>query len=741
MRLLNSDLWWLLPLILAPILIHLLIRQRLPRVRWAAMTFLLRALRKNRKKLLLETILLLIVRTAIVAAIVIVVLRPVAHAGWRWLAGQRQQAVGVILLDDSASMAASDGVRTRLDRAVARIEQYLDELPSGSEVAVILAAEPPIDLVRQPTRDLGYVRQALSKLTARDSAAAIEDSLNRARERLAGQTSPNREIVLVTDAQGPDWRGNDAKRGQAFASAADSAKVFVLSVPETPSADVAVTDLTVAGGPDPDARIPGLATTLWPTSISITLASFNHREAVDTTVELFVDGQKVARRQVKVPTDHEFITTFEHRFNSAGEHAVAARCDSDLYERDNQRSMILKARERINALLVDGRPSPDPYTSATGFLQVALWPTNPRDTESTSLFDTQVVGPSGLESLQIASFPLIILADVPALPTTALARIKAAVRDGAGLLVIAGAQVTPANLAAMFSEGGTGLLPVQLADPVNLPPDDPVIGMTLAQPLVPALAGFDNSLLRALSQTGWHEHTLRPVASVQGKNVQTWARFARGGAALVANSFGRGRVVYFGAPADRHGGEFPLSPAFVPFIQQLAFYLTFGQDVGAVDAGRPMDWPVAAGAEATLTYPDGSSTPANAMASEDPVTGQPRILLPAADRAGVYSLSVTDTDGIPTRLRQAANVPASKFDPTMLSVSALQDAESVRTAQVVPLDQPMRAALRAARAESELSTAGLLVLLALLAAELLLVKIFTPRKVDATAMLQKAMRL
>ena len=66
-----------------------------------------------------------------------------------------------IVLDDSASMAASDGVRSRLDRAVSRIEQYLDELPAGSDVAVMLAADPPIDLVRQPTRDLGYVRQAI----------------------------------------------------------------------------------------------------------------------------------------------------------------------------------------------------------------------------------------------------------------------------------------------------------------------------------------------------------------------------------------------------------------------------------------------------------------------------------------------------------------------------------------------------------------------------------------------------
>ena len=52
MNTINPEFWWLIPLALVPILIHILIRQRLPIVRWAAMTFLMKALRKNRRKLL-----------------------------------------------------------------------------------------------------------------------------------------------------------------------------------------------------------------------------------------------------------------------------------------------------------------------------------------------------------------------------------------------------------------------------------------------------------------------------------------------------------------------------------------------------------------------------------------------------------------------------------------------------------------------------------------------------------------
>lgn len=738
MKLLNSELLWLLPLIAVPILIHILIRQRLPRVRWAAMTFLMRALRKNRRRLLLETILLLIVRTAIVAAIVFVVLRPVARAGWQWLSGQRQRTVSIIVLDDSASMAASDGVRTRMDRAIVRIEEYLDQLPAGSDVAVMLAADPPVDLIRQPTRDISYVRQTLSRLAPRDSASAIEQSLIITAERLREEKTPNREIVIVTDGQAAGWHDDDTRKQEAFAAAREAAEVFVLAVPQTPAADVAVTDLTIAGGPD--ALIPSLASTLWPTSISARLTALGAREAVETAVDLFVDGRKVTRKQVNMPPDQELIVSFEHRFNSPGEHTIAARCDSDLYERNNQRSMVVRVRERINVLLVDGRPGPDPTTSAGGFIRIAIWPTDPQEPENLSLFDIRTLPTGNLESVQVGGFPLIILVDVPALPTTALGQIKTAVRDGAGLLIIAGPQVTPSNLAAMFSEGGSGLLPVQLGPPIDLQPADPPIGVVLNEPLVPALSGFDDpTLLRSLSTAPFR--TVRPVASVQGKSVQTWARFTRGGAALVANTFGRGSVVYFGAPADRQGGEFPLSPAFVPFFQQLAFHLTFGQDVPQRAAGQALEWPVPDTTGFNLTYPDGTSTPADSMAGEDPATGQTRVLLPSAQRAGVHTLTYNDMAGTPRQAKKAANLPADEFDATMLSLARLREKQPLAATRIIAPDESMRTALLAAKREAELSATGVVILLALLAAELLLVKLFAPRQVDAEAMLKKAMGL
>ena len=118
--------------------------------------------------------------------------------------------------------------------------------------------------------------------------------------------------------------------------------------------------------------------------------------------------------------------------------------------------------------------------------------------------------------------------------------------------------------------------------------------------------------------------------------------------------------------------------------------------------------------DANVTYPDGSSAPADAMIGEDPITEQMSVLLPSADRAGFYTLAYRDAGGAPRRVKKAADLASSEFDPAMLSIGQLREKESLEAAHVVGPDETMRTALHAAKMQSELSTAGLALLLGLL---------------------------
>src|ERR1700680_220658 len=91
-------------LVSAPIIIHLINRMRFKRIRWAAMEFLLKAQKRNRRRLIIEQLLLLLLRCLLVALVALLVSRLVER---NTLAGgeDTRDFTHIVLIDDSLSMS------------------------------------------------------------------------------------------------------------------------------------------------------------------------------------------------------------------------------------------------------------------------------------------------------------------------------------------------------------------------------------------------------------------------------------------------------------------------------------------------------------------------------------------------------------------------------------------------------------------------------------------------------------
>src|ERR1044071_8034960 len=94
---------WALPLILLPILIHLLNRMRHRPQPWAAMRFLISATRSSINNARLREWLILLFRVRAVLMLVLFVGRPLAGGWLGWALAPAPDTV-LILLDRSASM-------------------------------------------------------------------------------------------------------------------------------------------------------------------------------------------------------------------------------------------------------------------------------------------------------------------------------------------------------------------------------------------------------------------------------------------------------------------------------------------------------------------------------------------------------------------------------------------------------------------------------------------------------------
>ena len=117
MTFLEPMMLWGLLLGLLPILIHLFNRLRHRKLPWAAMMFLRMANRKSTKYAKVRQWLVLLFRMLAVMALVFAISRPAAGGFLKGMISGKPDVI-LIIVDRSASMGASQGEKTRLERAV-----------------------------------------------------------------------------------------------------------------------------------------------------------------------------------------------------------------------------------------------------------------------------------------------------------------------------------------------------------------------------------------------------------------------------------------------------------------------------------------------------------------------------------------------------------------------------------------------------------------------------------------------
>ena len=135
--------------------------------------------------------LLLLLQLLLVLALVVLAARPFLERP----AGLARDVV--LVIDTSASMAATDVVPDRLAAARDAATAALDDLPTGGRVSVI-AADRSARIVVNETTDLARVRQAIGDLEPSTTSGDLGDALELA-GKLAAR-SGDAQILVATDA-------------------------------------------------------------------------------------------------------------------------------------------------------------------------------------------------------------------------------------------------------------------------------------------------------------------------------------------------------------------------------------------------------------------------------------------------------------------------------------------------------------------------------------------------------------
>jgi hypothetical protein len=561
-----------------PIAIHLFHRRAEPVVEFSAMRFLRRAPVEHAHRRRVRELILLALRVSALALLALAFARPYLAESAAALAAPST----IVLVDSSVSMTAPG----QFERAKTRAAAAVRDAAAGSRVGVITFANGA-DVVAPLGDDRAGALTAIGQLQPGAGATRYRAALTRAAGLLGG--APGR-LVVVTDLQQSGWDALDD------GAVPPGVAVEVADV-GAPGANLAVTSLRVEGR-----------------DAFASVQNFSERQTT-TQVSFAIDGRAVGAAAVTVGpagSGDAHVT-----LPAGGSGALTASVvDAEGYAADNVRYALLDdaAAPLILAVTASGHPSESFYLQRA----VAV-------AQGTDGFRFRAVGGpafSGMTPDELGDVQVIAMLGTRGLEQRGRELLANYVNSGGGLLLTAGPDVDPAIVGqALQAVVGTSWSPgaSSRADVLRFAPEDS------RHPVFRVFGGVGT-----LSNVSFTE-----VANVKaGANAIVVARFTDGRPAVIEEAAGEGRVLLFASDLNNAWNDFPLQPAFVPFLHETFKHLASARP-------RPRDYLVGELAAAAGRTPGVAAVNGRRIV----VNTDPRESDPARTTAETFTANLTELTG------------------------------------------------------------------------------------------------
>jgi len=493
----------------------------------------------------------------------------------------------------------------------------LDKLPAGSE-ATLLGDD--LTTVPRLDGDPARVNALLTSATISSISGDLPATLAQAAKLLNDSTDGDRKLVVLSDLQRGQWAGptNESLKG-----------LDVVVLPLESAAAGANLAIVSAGPEQAEASLGS--------TITGTAMIRNYGPGDSESAQLVVTaGDRNRPSEVKIPPLSVGATVkvnFPLRVMGRERELLCVasiKSSTEAFAYDNTWRFQVGVRPPITALVVSG-------FGAAGSARSGFYVVNALAPRGGSLMDSSVdpreCDVSQLKDQQLFQYGVVVLCGVQQLDADARQKLKAFVADGGGLLVF------PSAGTSIDEYNGWEFLPAKL---LKSKTGDFTYVKNLAQrePAVVPVADRVGSGVVTLSTNAWA--VLEPAP---GSKIL--ATLAGGTPAMVEGSIGRGRVIVAATGAHLSDSDWPLRPAFVILLRELVSYLgapaapgALLPDRGVGESASVMLAPeLAEGSPAAFRVDTGEADPV--LAPLPYFQESNRLILPVAATPGHYLLSAT----------------------------------------------------------------------------------------------------
>ena len=616
----NPALLGFLALGLIPIVIYLINRQRYHRRPWAAMEFLLRAMKRHRRRLRLENLLLLLLRTLALLLFVMAMARPTISTDTLPILGQQVRREAVII-DASGSSAARKTSRTSMDTARDQARQLLLSLEKGDQASLLVGGLPPSETPiprpemvgdSGPPGILGDLEQLAPGWLTLTPEVLISDAASMAMEQGGAWN-----FHIYSDFQRGDWLSEDGTELPAVRESlerlqAAGAQLYLHQVgPERPR-NVTLTSLRPS---------TGLISSDVPIAFQAVIENAGIELVPGIEVEFLVDGQVQGSRRIDIDGGEGRTISFPYIFRMPGVARVEVRLRSDDLDRDDVRYFAAEVLEAVDILVADGGWDPVNESSESDWLVAALGnddvgPTGVR----LSPYRVEVIPEDRFLSADLASARVLVLADVASMEEEFSSKIDEFLQQGGGVLAFTGARMKAESWTRNAWRNGDGWFPYEAGPAIEDMRRQVFYHWQIDAPEHPVLeylSGFPEAGLGDVAINGHRP----PLSQVPEADVLMSLDNFGSTPILVQKAWGGGVVLVFGTGADRDWSNFPITPAYVCFLHEAMPWLTL-RDGGGRNLALGQPWIQQISSEdyaprVTMLTPDGGAVPLALRETDD----------------------------------------------------------------------------------------------------------------------------
>ncbi len=533
-----------------PVVVHLLTRPRPVRMPLSTLRFVREAVQQRRARHRLRDLIVLLLRTLAVLLLAWAVARP--QWGEKPLISDRQagDAMRVVILDLSQSMAATHRGIEAVERARTTAAGYLRYRP-GLRANLILAAAAARPVFEEPSTNFDALRDELARCQALPQRLDVNRALAAAAEMLAPASEDDGragELVIVSDFQRANWAKAD------FSLLPAETKIQL----ESTAAATASPNLAIL-------RAEGRAQSARGGSVQLKVEVGNYTPTPrKVTVEVAI-GESTWRLEATCPARQSTTLTEEIQLRGQGWQSGQARLVDveDSLAADNVRPLVVEIPPKPVYALITRQPA-HLRPSSSHFLECALVPDGLLKEKASARVDR--IDPSDLDASALAPANLIVLDHPGKLDGEAIKLLAALLRRGRPILYVAGELIDATNLKLLSEAAGSGLqMPVEF-----LPPP----AGQIRRDLFLASVARENRVFDVFGDSlGAITGRLRFAGGLSSRRLEggleddVLATYSDGSACVVLTSSDAGSLAVVNA--DLRASNLAKTPAFVPLLSEL----------------------------------------------------------------------------------------------------------------------------------------------------------------------------